>query len=123
MTATARARAIPSRPRRRAWAAAARRSTRLGLQLDVQAAGRLGDLAGDRLRAGLGLGAERLRLVRGELLAAGLRVAQALRERCQLRQVALGLRRLVGVDAGDPRLHAGVDRLEAAEDVGDVLQA
>src|SRR5215211_1054219 len=31
--------------------------------------------------------------------------------------------RLVCVAAGDPRLHAGVDRLEAAEDVGDVLQA
>ena len=38
-------------------------------------------------------------------------------------EVLLGLRRLRVVDLGDARLHARVDRLQAAEDVGDVLQA
>ena len=84
---------------------------------------RLGDLTGDRLGPLLGLGAERVGLLGGELAPAGLGVAQLGREGVQLAEAVLGLRRLLGVRLGHERLDVVVDEHEAAEDVSDVLQA
>ena len=61
------------------------------LQFDFELLGRLRHLAGDRLGLGLRLGAERVGLLGGELLAAGLAVAQVGGEGDQALQLLPGL--------------------------------
>jgi hypothetical protein len=93
------------------------------LDLDAELGGGLRHLAGDLRGAILCLLAERVGVLRREAMTGLLALVDAFDERGQTVEFLARLRRLVGIDLGDRRADVGIDDLQAAEDVVDVVEA